>query len=390
MPSTVVVDGATLIFGDTSGDLTGRSHAGDQNLAGGADILVGDANRLLNRAIGGNDTVSGSIAVGDALTIRNHARGGDDVVTASGYGVATGGVAYGDAKTMTGFASGGDDVVTVFASFSSVTGYGDAEVLRGEAHGGNDTLGGGGDQHSTLNLFGDGRVMSGRTVGGDDVLTSGAGSVYEYGDAQTLSDHARGGNDTLSAGLGLPGHTGVLFGDAQNVTDDVQCGNDRLSSTSAFSNITMYGDGQTIGGHASCGADTLSGPTGELFPVVTTMYGDGATLDGQAQGGDDVLVSGKSAADVMWGDAAVVGPHATTGADRFVFAAPNGHDQIMDFQPGKDRIELDGFGFGSFQVLASHFRTTPEGVLISFDANDDVLLRNVTVGQLSAGDFMFG
>ena len=83
------------------------------------------------------------------------------------------------------------------------------------------------------------------------------------------------------------------------------------------------------------------------------------------------------------------GPNATTGADLFVFHPLNGHDQIMDFEPGKDRIELDGFGLTGFQDLASHLQTTPDGVLISLDAAN-ILVRHVTVAQLGAGDFVFG
>jgi Ca2+-binding RTX toxin-like protein len=169
--------------------------------------------------------------------------------------------------------------------------------------------------------------MSGHAIGGDDFVTAGAGvgATLLFGDAVILKDHAQGGNDTLVTTAG-PG-----------------------------ANVIMYGDGQTLADHA--------------------------------RGGNDVLISGASN-DQMWGDAAVVGPQATRGVNRFVFAPGNGHDQIMDFQPGKDHIELDGFGFGTFQVLASHFQATPNGVLISFDANDDILVRGVTGSQLHQGDFV--
>jgi hypothetical protein len=60
----------------------------------------------------------------------------------------------------------------------------------------------------------------------------------------------------------------------------------------------------------------------------------------------------------------------------------------MDFEPGKDRIEV--FGFSGLQDLASHFQATAAGLLISFDANDDLLLSGVGAGQLTAGDFLFG
>ena len=60
----------------------------------------------------------------------------------------------------------------------------------------------------------------------------------------------------------------------------------------------------------------------------------------------------------------------------------------MDFQPGKDHIELQGFSFNGFSDLASHVQDTSQGALITFDANDSVLVMGVH--QLNPGDFLFG
>src|SRR4051812_47563767 len=98
MTSTVIIDGLTVTFGDTDGDLTGSQHGRDQNLGFPApDIYVGDANALLDRAVGGSDTLNGVIVVGDAFTLEDHARGGDDNLRAGSY---TGAVGIGDAETM--------------------------------------------------------------------------------------------------------------------------------------------------------------------------------------------------------------------------------------------------------------------------------------------------
>jgi len=368
MPTTIVVDGKTETFGDTSGTLNGLAVAAGQDLSQGArpDLAVGDANALLGRSVGGDDTVAGTlVSVGDAFTLGQHARGGDDAV-----------------------------ILT--ASFSSVIGYGDAEVMRNWAVGGDDTVTGSGDVHSDLHMFGDARTMSGHAVGGDDLLIGPVVASYTalYGDAQTLSDQVQAGDDTLSGPSlsSLPGRPGAdLYGDGAAISGNVRCGNDSLSAVSNSAIVRMYGDGQTLGDAVTCGNDTLSGAP--AFPVAgsgvtTTLYGDGESLLGRARGGDDLLIS-RSGDDIMWGDAAVVGLHAATGADRFVFSPTNGHDHIMDFQPGKDRIELDGFGFAGFQDLATHFQAAADGVLISFDANDDILVRSVTPGQLTAADFVF-
>jgi hypothetical protein len=188
------------------------------------------------------------------------------------------------------------------------------------------------------------------------VVLSGGGPhgslTLAYGDGETMSGHAVGGNDTVTA------HT--AYGDAQSLTDYAQGGDDLVAGRIDYPNFQ------------------------------SALYGDGAELLGHATGGDDTIVGTTSAPDLMWGDAATVAATATTGADLFVFQPDNNHDQIMDFEPGKDRIELDGFGFSGFADLASHFQTTADGVLISFDADNDVLVRGVTVAQLTAGDFVFG
>jgi Ca2+-binding RTX toxin-like protein len=120
------------------------------------------------------------------------------------------------------------------------------------------------------------------------------------------------------------------------------------------------------------------------------LFGDGEVLLDNTRGGDDTLVGDSSTADQMWGDAMVLSPTATTGADLFLFHPGGGHDQIMDFELGRDRIEIDGFGFSGFADLTSHFQITSDGVLISLAADDDVLVRGVSLAQLTAGDFVFG
>lgn len=76
-----------------------------------------------------------------------------------------------------------------------------------------------------------------------------------------------------------------------------------------------------------------------------------ASKPGRARGGDDTLVGGASAADTLWGDAAIVAPEAHTGADLFVIGASRGHDVIMDFEPGRDHLLLTGFGYASPEEL---------------------------------------
>ncbi|CAN7344646.1 hypothetical protein LJR225_002021 [Phenylobacterium sp. LjRoot225] len=330
MPVTVYIDQFSAItYGNTSGNLSGRTR-------GDADVLT----------VTGSGDILSVVAVGDADSLLRQATGGNDTVTAT----ALFAEAVGDAFTITDCARGGDDVVSASAP-------------------------------GPATAIGDARTISGRGWGGDDqVLASGFG----YGDAYLITDQGHGGDDTITNFSG--DFAGRSFGDAATMSGSARGGDDLLS-VNGFG-AAIYGDAETLTDRAQGGDDTLTAPSSTPSFAVAFMYGDGQTLAGRARGGDDVLISGQRANDQMWGDAAVVGPHATTGADRYVFAPQNGDDQIMDFQPGKDLIQLDGFGFSDFQALATHFQSTPDGVLISFDADNGVLVRNVGLNQLHSADFI--
>lgn len=95
-----------VLFGDTSGSLTGRQHGAAQTLVGSdpTNTLFGDAGvDLLGRAIGGNDTLltsgSGSLYGDAGGNISDHARGGSDTLSAQGATRLSG---YGRSQTAFG------------------------------------------------------------------------------------------------------------------------------------------------------------------------------------------------------------------------------------------------------------------------------------------------
>jgi hypothetical protein len=149
----------------------------------------------------------------------------------------------------------------------------------------------------------------------------------------------------------------------------------------------MFGDAFELTDHAHGGGNLLIGASDlTAGPALNLMFGDGYELLGQASGGGNTLVSGDST-DLMWGDAAIVSPTAHTSANTFEFSPSNGNDEIMDFHPGRDHIDLQGFAFNSFGQLDT--QQTAHGALISFDASDSILVVGVNVGQLSPSDFLF-
>ncbi|WP_374471552.1 hypothetical protein [Phenylobacterium sp.] len=261
-----------LVFGDTSGTLSGSARAGDQELdvsSQGVTILVGDARNLGGFAVGGDDRLSAygfalGEAIGDAFKLTAQARGGDDVVVARGDQASR---AFGDAEHITGNAAGGDDEVGAYSPQSA----------------------------------------------------------RAYGDALVISGVGRGGNDTVSAGASLHG-TPVVFGDAER-------------------------------------------------------------LEGTSHGGDDVLIA-SVVGSMMWGDAEYVGAGASTGQDRFVIPYGNVFGStIMDFEPGRDVVELRGYPVGGYDELAARFVETSWGVEIDFGQEDTIYLRGVTADELGPNDF---
>lgn len=165
------------------------------------------------------------------------------------------------------------------------------------------------------------------------------------GDADVLADHAQGGNDTVRP---IPVHQpGFHFA------------------------IDLYGDARLLSGHARGGDDLVTGEPS----YGSAMYGDGLALLDHAWGGNDTLV-GSPADEVMWGDAATVGPQARTGADVFVLQPGGGHDEIGDLEP-QDRIDLSAFGFADADAVLATATLTGDGLLLTLDASSTVLLRSV-------------
>ena len=86
-------------------------------------------------------------------------------------------------------------------------------------------------------------------------------------------------------------------------------------------------------------------------------------------------------------DTSGVAGFAPAGNDTFVFRASLGQDTVTDFTAGQDVLE---FGDGIFaDAAAALAAATASGnnTLITIDANNSVLLQNVTLANLHVGDF---
>lgn len=179
-----------------------------------------------------------------------------------------------------------------------------------------------------------------------------------------------------------------------NINDNVVLGAEGLTYTDLTSkNHLEQVYGWTVGG--SLATTDASGRIihagtneGDVFVYATSSQAQAI----HALGGDDTILAtlhddwivGGAGNDVMAGG---------NGADTYVFRdyggdeGDFGHDTITDFSPNADVLRLEHTGFTSFDDLL--LDESSLGVLITFDANNSILLEGLTIAELSADNFQF-
>jgi Ca2+-binding RTX toxin-like protein len=114
---------------------------------------------------------------------------------------------------------------------------------------------------------------------------------------------------------------------------------------------------------------------------IDILYGFGGDDWLEGGGGNDYLNGGT-------GNDTLVGG---TGDDRFVFKFGDGLDTIRDFAPGNaagDVIDLHDYGIATFAALTPFMTQVGADTLIAFDDQNHIVLHNVALAQLNAGDFV--
>jgi RTX calcium-binding nonapeptide repeat (4 copies) len=215
---------------------------------------------------------------------------------------------------------------------------------------------------------------------GDDKLGGGIGDDTLYGNYGDDRIDGGSGNDTLDAG---PGVDSVKGGE----------GNDLIVGGTGNDELKGDNDNDTIDG--GVGDDELNGGQGddELKGGFGNDHLDGGpgndVLEGN-QGSDDL--SGGAGNDRINGGGGDDGMAGGMGQDAFVFGPDFGNDVILDFAAGPalgDVIEIDHTIFDTPQDVLNASVDTVSGVLITVDADNSILLENVTKASLSQNDFMF-
>lgn len=109
------------------------------------------------------------------------------------------------------------------------------------------------------------------------------------------------------------------------------------------------------------------------------LYGHAGNDTLNAGAGNDLLVGG-TGSDTLTGGA---------GADKFVFNFGDGIDTVTDFTDSEgDVIALHGYGVTTFTGLETLMTQVGSDTVITFDAQDQIVLHNVQMAQLSSGDFL--
>ncbi len=259
----------------------------------------------------------------------------------------------------------GDDTLAGTALADTLNGDDGFDLILGG--GGNDSLTGGFGMDTLRGGLGDDRLEGGYDVdelfgaAGDDMLFGGYGDDHLFaGDGDDSADGGEG-DDRISLGAG--NDTAIELG---------------------------LGDDTLLGGS---GADWLEGREGRdaLYGGTENdrlIGGEGHdTLYGGA--GDDLLIAGADA-DLLYGGA---------GADVFVFSqdeALNGFSlsetTIMDFTSGQDRLMIaTGPGVdmaGAFALFLMGAQDIPGGVVWFNDMGAAVVLRGLSLADLSVGDIL--
>lgn len=263
---------------------------------------------------------------------------------------------------------------------------------------GADSLGGGAGADTLAG--GDGNDIL-RGGAGDDMLRGGAGNDVLRGDA---------GNDILATGAGIDRVLWGVGAGADRVTD-FTLGADRIglsgttadavTATAGASGLTLIlasgetllleglgmatakqlgiagvfraapaPSGQNVAGTA--GDDWLRGGNG-----ADTLTGGAGSDDLQGLDGDDLLRGGRDHDGLTGGG----------GRDTFAFARGDGADWIVDFQPGVEKLRLEGITAGQVtQTVEARWGMT--GLELAFGGGDEVFLQGVGA-RLAAGDLIF-
>ncbi|UPK08184.1 hypothetical protein IVB05_23895 [Bradyrhizobium sp. 170] len=129
--------------------------------------------------------------------------------------------------------------------------------------------------------------------------------------------------------------------------------------------------------------------------IEQVSFADGSTWDRtqiasaawfRGASGNDTI-SGTSGNDTIFGGAGNDSMTGGAGNDTFVFRANLGQDTVTDFTVGSDVLEFRDGIFADAAAALAAATVSGSDTLITIDAGNTILLKNVAVANLHAGDF---
>lgn len=224
------------------------------------------------------------------------------------------------------------------------------------------------------------------TAGSDVILDISGDNIVDAGD----------GNDLVVVGIG---DDAVAGGDGN---DEIYTGwgNDIVDAGSGSDRVFLWnGDDLARGGR---GADEIYGQDGndKIWGQQGHDYlSGGAGNDKLVGGGGRDQLFGDDGNDVLKGGAGAdtlsggIGADILTGGrgkDTFIFDLSDGSDTITDFDPAKDKIELDlDLGLSSYNDVLGVSAQVGNDVVIDFGNGDVLTLEDTQISSLTVDDFAF-
>lgn len=339
---------ANRISGTAGADtLEGGGGADTLEGGGGGDAyrMVEAADRLVEMAGGGEDTVFASVSLTLADQVEALILDGATEAALAGTGNALGNLLVGHAGTATLDGAAGDD--TVYAE-------GGADLLRGGS--GNDVL-----------LGGD----------GDDWVYGDAGGDWIVGDAGADVLWGMEGRDVLDGGAGLDVLIGGT-GDDVYVVDSI--GDSMWEEADGGFDIIVAGGADFIWMGAEVEQIWLTGANAGAMgnAGANLLYGSNANNWLEGGEGDDTVV-GAGGADAMIGG---------TGRDEFVLLEGEVAGAILDFTLGEDVLWLVGQGVGSFEEVQARLWQVDGSTVLALDSGA-LWFAETRREEFSAADFAF-
>lgn len=201
---------------------------------------------------------------------------------------------------------------------------------------------------------------------GQDVIHGGGGRDDLYGD---------GGDDTIFTDTGMP--TNIDGGSGTDTADFSGRGPGFYHPSGVYVNlatevVSYYGPFNPPNGP--------KGTINDIENVNGTKFSD--TLIGDAKNN---ILNGNAGDDKLIGNG---------GHDIFQFSSHNGvvdfgHDTVMDFTPGDDRIRISHGAFANYSEMLQHTEQVGNDVVITYDNNNSITLHDTQLSSLHYGDFIF-